>query len=71
MARPNLRQKRRPLLRHHLESEGRRAWSQATDDERRAYRRYLDGGLEAVHVGHNEEIPLSFAIFLLRYRRAG
>jgi len=67
MARRNLLHFKPRLSRHVMEYEGRWAWEDATEGERRAYNAYLERGGDGYGYG-NQEIPLSFQAFVERRR---
>ena len=67
MARRNLLHFKPRLSRHVMEYEGRWAWEEATEGERKAYNAYLERGPSRWADG-NQEIPLSFVAFIARRR---
>ena len=68
MARRNLLHFKPRLSRHVMEYEGRWAWEDATEGEKRAYNAYIERGDSDRYGYGNQEIPLSFQAFVERRR---
>lgn len=54
------------LTRHKMEYEGRWAWEEASEADRKAYQSYLQADSRGPWAAGNEEIPLSFPAFMER-----